>query len=297
MIPQTLHADDRAVTPTIAVILMVAIAVLLVTVVGVLVGDVIDSNTREAQAQGDFDFEYEVESNQLNITYETGPSISTDELTVKGHHRDPFAKGDAGDTLESGDTVTLDGPRLNQSIRVVREDGGSSTVLATYTPDEDLEYQFTYRATKDDDNDVEQFRTAFDDYSDNGVMWRDQGRYVEAAQDGSPGTYTRTVELDDPSDSVVVLMNYQAVSYEDSGTKVYAVDANGDKIPIACDASGRIDGCGDRGYRYAFQGTYTVTSDAPIEEIHIKADLVNADGRWWDSSQWYYFHVATEDSR
>jgi len=83
-----LFNDDRAVSPVIGVILMVAITVILAAVIGTFVlglGDQVQSTTPQAS----FGFEQEdvtygdgVEAETMTITHETGDTISESNLQV-----------------------------------------------------------------------------------------------------------------------------------------------------------------------------------------------------------------------
>jgi len=118
-----LFDDDRAVSPVIGVILMVAITVILAAVIGTFVlglGDQVQSTTPQAQ------FGFEISSTDadgdpsgVSITHESGDSINADVLSVavSGQNfdggtgdssSDLWSDIEGGDgTVTAGDTATI----------------------------------------------------------------------------------------------------------------------------------------------------------------------------------------------
>jgi flagellin-like protein len=154
-----LFDDDRAVSPVIGVILMVAITVILAAVIGTFVlglGDRVSTSTPSAS----FSFDY---SNQdpgndtLEISHNGGDTIAGSELSVSvsgaadnASATDLTYEGDAftGD-VSAGTSYTLDNSSFNQTeytdaqatleldsatVRVIwsTDDGSSSSVLGTW---------------------------------------------------------------------------------------------------------------------------------------------------------------------
>ncbi|MFB6220677.1 MAG: type IV pilin [Halolamina sp.] len=77
-----LFDDDRAVSPVIGVILMVAITVILAAVIGTFVlglGDQVQNTTPQAS----FSFETSNASQNVTMTHNTGDSITASDLTIK----------------------------------------------------------------------------------------------------------------------------------------------------------------------------------------------------------------------
>lgn len=134
-------ADDRAVSPVIGVILMVAITVILAAVIGAFVlglGDQIQQTTPQAS----FSFDYDNEGNVM-ITHDGGQSIPAEQLYVVGHVGGDEAWTDIpGSSLEPGDdvragtsvTVNVEGQE-GETIRVIwRSEGDDlSSTLARFT--------------------------------------------------------------------------------------------------------------------------------------------------------------------
>ena len=130
--------DERAVSPVIGVILMVAITVILAAVIGAFVIGIGDDQEQVPQASWDYTF---IGDGDVEITHEGGDSINADRITVNG---EDWAEGSdeedsitAGDLFESSET-TLDDIEGGDEVRIVwtSEGGGSTSTLATSTAPE-----------------------------------------------------------------------------------------------------------------------------------------------------------------
>jgi flagellin-like protein len=112
--------DDRAVSPVIGVILMVAITVILAAVIGTFVlglGDQISQTTPSASFQFDYDRDAD-NGDSLTIAHGGGDTLNANEvnITVSGEsgmdEDGPFEwNGDTlggGDEVSAGSSVTLD---------------------------------------------------------------------------------------------------------------------------------------------------------------------------------------------
>jgi len=130
-----LFAEERAVSPVIGVILMVAITVILAAVIGTFVlgmGDEIGTRTPQAS----FGFDYDG-SSTLTITHNGGDSIADGELTTKVTGDSTHSVGSwSSSTVSAG--VSQDVSNLDSSGAVVRivwenPDSDETAVLATYT--------------------------------------------------------------------------------------------------------------------------------------------------------------------
>ncbi|WP_224268348.1 type IV pilin [Haloprofundus salinisoli] len=126
-----LFNDERAVSPVIGVILMVAITVILAAVIGTFVlglGDQVGNSAPQAS----FDFSYSENGEGetvVTIVHAGGADISGEEISVQGA---PEAYN-SDSTLTSGSVISdgvVDGD--TDTIRVVWENpaGGSSTIIA-----------------------------------------------------------------------------------------------------------------------------------------------------------------------
>jgi flagellin-like protein len=146
--------EERAVSPVIGVILMVAITVILAAVIGTFVLG-LGNQVQQTSPQAQFGFDY-TESNadgnaQLEITHEGGDGINENRLSLANdgtYDGDSSYTDDAewfvstdGATVQAGDTAVLEetenpSPDLSQSVSVVwnAEDGDRSSTLAEWEP-------------------------------------------------------------------------------------------------------------------------------------------------------------------
>lgn len=133
--------DDRAVSPVIGVILMVAITVILAAVIGTFVLGLGDQ-VQQTAPNANFDFE-ENSGGDLIITHTGGDSIDEEELFVRGAAEiDSSTDAGTGDgefnfsgSMSAGDTIIINTGVLSEgdTIRVVWDNGDSSSTLRTYT--------------------------------------------------------------------------------------------------------------------------------------------------------------------
>lgn len=156
-ITDSIASDDRAVSPVIGVILMVAVTVILAATIGAFVlnfGQGLQTNA----PQSSFTFEYAddgagTDNDELTVTYESGEQIDAVALdaAVSGatdssggaasYTGDLYTSGDvtagASDALTASDfdTATLD--LSGATVRVVwsSDDGESSTLQTWSGPD------------------------------------------------------------------------------------------------------------------------------------------------------------------
>ena len=119
--------EDRAVSPVIGVILMVAITVILAAVIGTFVLGLGDQ-LGDSAPQASFDVDSSNETT-VNITKTGGQTINTDDLAVSvGGERDDSATfSDAGD-WESGttQTITVDTQSEPATVRLIHDPSGSA---------------------------------------------------------------------------------------------------------------------------------------------------------------------------
>ena len=156
MMLQNWNDDNRAVSPVIGVILMVAITVILAAVIGTFVlglGDQLQDTTPRAS----FGFETADEKQRVSITHESGDTVAAADLEVKATTAFSYAGdttantqsvgwatvGSSGD-VSAGTSVTIeagawndtadDGDFAGHTIRVVYSsaDAASSSTLAKY---------------------------------------------------------------------------------------------------------------------------------------------------------------------
>jgi flagellin-like protein len=130
--------NERAVSPVIGVILMVAITVILAAVIGTFVlglGDQVQQTSPNAQWNWD-----ETASDQLDLTHEGGDSVDPSLLTVSTD-TGSVSNTCNGGTVWSSSEVTAgntcdveDGNTVEGTYRLTWEadGGGSSSTLSTY---------------------------------------------------------------------------------------------------------------------------------------------------------------------
>jgi len=155
-----LFDDDRAVSPVIGVILMVAITVILAAVIGTFVLG-LGENLQDTSPQASFAFDFNPDAggsggDQLEITHETGDEIPASQVSVVVNNAsdgdNPSGKyswSDVGGSgpVSAGSSVTVDSTNvgtntaesdLNLKGATVRvtwtsESGGSSATLAEWS--------------------------------------------------------------------------------------------------------------------------------------------------------------------
>jgi len=137
---KNLFDDDRAVSPVIGVILMVAITVILAAVIGTFVlglGDQVQSTT--PQASFGFDQSTEtvatVEVKTVTVTHETGDTIDSADISLSVNGETAYGNdgGSADDLFDSGDISA-----------------GSSATIVSATSNENVNDGNSYAADGDE---------------------------------------------------------------------------------------------------------------------------------------------------
>ena len=126
-----LFTEDRAVSPVIGVILMVAITVILAAVVGAFVlglGDRVSETAPTAQIS----FEY----NDPNVVliHEGGSSFQADRVTLLGTQE--YGVGDWDGTVSAGDStggVDISAENEGNTLRLIWQGSSSSSTIARST--------------------------------------------------------------------------------------------------------------------------------------------------------------------
>ena len=114
---KNLLTEDRAVSPVIGVILMVAITVILAAVIGTFVlglGDQVSTTAPQAQ----FSFDYDQSGDTVTITHDGGDTIQSDQLTISNSNASVSDQTFAAGDVSSGSSQTIDG-YSGDTIRVV----------------------------------------------------------------------------------------------------------------------------------------------------------------------------------
>ncbi|WP_135823069.1 type IV pilin [Halostella litorea] len=117
--------DDRAVSPVIGVILMVAITVILAAVIGAFVLDLGSNQSENANAGVSIEQQSSdtVRVQITDIGNADNVRVETDGGSIPG-----------GDTMSSvGSTVTVNGLGTDDTVTVIAVNGDSENVIRTYT--------------------------------------------------------------------------------------------------------------------------------------------------------------------
>jgi flagellin-like protein len=136
----TFDADDRAVSPVIGVILMVAITVVLAAVIGTMVLGMGDSVQSNVQAGANVEWDQGNDDGTVTVTWNNNQNA--DHLAVQFKHSNGTAVGSndyatnpSGNLTNVGDSITLseDGKVGDSNIKVIVTAygaDGASTVVA-----------------------------------------------------------------------------------------------------------------------------------------------------------------------
>ena len=119
--------NERAVSPVIGVILMVAITVILAAIIGTFVLG-LGSSVSETAPQAQFSIEYS--NDDATITHEGGNSVQSDSIFVIVNGEEPETVTYSSDSLRAGGTITFEaGP--DDDIRLIWENnnGDRSSTL------------------------------------------------------------------------------------------------------------------------------------------------------------------------
>jgi flagellin-like protein len=128
-----LLTEDRAVSPVIGVILMVAITVILAAVIGTFVLGLGDQ-VSESAPQASFSFDFN-DSNGVNITHEGGETLEAGNINVSGDDGGVTTVSAFPDPISAGDTGEFGDVGSGETIRVVWTNpaGGSTNTIARAT--------------------------------------------------------------------------------------------------------------------------------------------------------------------
>ena len=141
MNPKRLFTDERAVSPVIGVILMVAITVILAAVIGTFVLGLGD-DLQDTSPTADFNFDYDTSNDSVTITHNGGDTIdgTTDNVTVTTTGGDDISNGDWNAEISAGTSKAfgVSGSWSGETVNVNWESstGGSSATLASSTAPE-----------------------------------------------------------------------------------------------------------------------------------------------------------------
>jgi len=113
---QKLVSEERAVSPVIGVILMVAITVILAAVIGTFVlglGDQVSTTAPQAQ----FSFDYDDTAGEVDVTHDGGDTIDGDNVEIRynGSTDTPWT----GTDVSAGNSTTISPVSSGDTVRVV----------------------------------------------------------------------------------------------------------------------------------------------------------------------------------
>ena len=137
-----LFTNDRAVSPVIGVILMVAITVILAAVVGSFVLG-LASDVSESGPTAQIDFSYDSENQNVTLTHDGGSSFQSSDVRLAGAD-DPEAVRSSGNwdgTVRAGDAtdpIELTNANEGDTLRLIWEGSSSSSVIARSTVPRDF---------------------------------------------------------------------------------------------------------------------------------------------------------------
>jgi len=128
-----LLTEDRAVSPVIGVILMVAITVILAAVIGTFVlglGDQVSENAPQASLS----FDYDTSNTSVNVTHEGGETLEGTNLELVGSGS-TAVDAPTGDYSAGDQIFTNVGYDTGETLRVVwtNPSGGSTNTIARST--------------------------------------------------------------------------------------------------------------------------------------------------------------------
>ncbi|WP_435068835.1 type IV pilin [Haloplanus sp. C73] len=140
---KNLLTDDRAVSPVIGVILMVAITVILAAVIGTFVLGLGDQ-VSESAPQASFSFDFEANGSSfngqagdiVNVTHEGGETLEASNINVEGDNSTNTLSGTGfSGTISSGDSAGFNKVDTGETIRVIWTNpaGGSTNTIARAT--------------------------------------------------------------------------------------------------------------------------------------------------------------------
>ena len=123
--------DERAVTPTVGIVLLVAVTVILAGIIGVFAFGVVDDiGERPTFAALELTFEEEPASQpnysefrwELQLTNQAGETVDADEIVVYLDHGDQRVTGTLNRSLRAGETVQLTVVHNNQAGDTIPDD-------------------------------------------------------------------------------------------------------------------------------------------------------------------------------
>ena len=134
---KNLFTQERAVSPVIGVILMVAITVILAAVIGAFVLG-LASDVSESAPTAQISFEYDSGADEVTLVHEGGSSFSVDNvrLTGTGGTDDDLSGSNWDGTVSAGDStggVDISAENEGNTLRLIWQGSSSSSTIARST--------------------------------------------------------------------------------------------------------------------------------------------------------------------
>lgn len=131
-----LFTDEKAVSPVIGVILMVAITVILAAVIGTFVLGLGEETNTTPQASFSFDYgdhiDGDSDANELRVSHDGGDEVENSSLEFK-HSGSATVSSHFPSKVTAGDQAVLDSVGSGDTVRLVYiDDSGDSSTLATW---------------------------------------------------------------------------------------------------------------------------------------------------------------------
>jgi flagellin-like protein len=139
-----LLTEDRAVSPVIGVILMVAITVILAAVIGTFVLGLGDQ-VSESAPQASFSFDFTDSGDGFNgdpgdtvtLTHEGGETLEASNIDVEGDNSTTALSGSFSGAVSAGSSAELTGVDTGEVVRVIWTNpagGGTNTIARATAP-------------------------------------------------------------------------------------------------------------------------------------------------------------------
>jgi len=121
---KTLLTEDRAVSPVIGVILMVAITVILAAVIGTFVLGLGQNVQSTPSASFDFGFNTSVSPNEVDVAHNGGDTLDGDNsqdvnITSASGNTTTWLQNEGDGAISAGDTETHTGYGAGETVRVI----------------------------------------------------------------------------------------------------------------------------------------------------------------------------------
>jgi FlaG/FlaF family flagellin (archaellin) len=267
---------SRGAAPLVGNLLLVAVAIVMLTIVAV--GSLGLLDRAEPAPQARFDAEYR--NGTLTLVHTDGDRIPADELRVRLDGQ-PVSGTWSNSPVGAGDRLRTSAATLGETVTVawVNPEAERSATLLTYEIPVEFVLSTTWNGSS---GSVTSFQKQFTGTATD-TTWLDQSGYIAWQQASNPGQGYVEYRHDLPSDTqqVDVTIDFTTASYEESGAHVYALANDGTVHTLWCDGSTNahggtdenIDACSDAGNSYTWQGTKTATDSAGLQAVYFVVDL------------------------